>query len=72
MFKSLARFFAGGGIILLPVILFILLTAVGSLFYLIFGDAFFNTLFGPVGVMLLVAVMLSYLLRRFCANEPSS
>ncbi|ECC3552276.1 hypothetical protein AU825_08210 [Salmonella enterica subsp. salamae] len=58
MFKSLARFFSGGGIILLPVILFILLTAVGSLFYLIFGDAFFNTLFGPVGVMLLVAVML--------------
>ncbi|ECD9609743.1 hypothetical protein LSB85_002085 [Salmonella enterica] len=58
MFKSLARFFSGGGIILLPVILFILLIALGSLFYLLFGDAFFNTLFGPVGVMLLIAVML--------------
>lgn len=58
MFKSLARFFAGGGIILLPVILFILLAALGSLFYLIFGDAFFNTLFSPVGVILLIAMML--------------
>lgn len=58
MLKSLARFFSGGRIILLPVILFILLTALGRLFYLIFGDAFFNTLFGPVGLILLIAVML--------------
>ncbi|GEM_PF-2577357 len=60
MLKSFSRFLSDSGFLLLPVMLFVLLTAFFGLFYLLFGDAFFNTLFGPVGVIVLIAVTLIF------------
>ncbi|MBN3065097.1 hypothetical protein H5A21_13650 [Pectobacterium aquaticum] len=55
-FKYLSRFLNGAGFLLLPVILSALLIAAGKIFHLIFGDAFFNMLLTPVGIIALVTV----------------
>ncbi|MCA6963836.1 hypothetical protein [Pectobacterium odoriferum] len=54
--KYLSRFFNGPGFLLLPVILSILLITAGKVCHLIFGDAFFNMLLTPVGIIALIVV----------------
>lgn len=76
--KYLSRFFNGAGFLLLPVILYVLLVAAGRVFYLIFGDVFFDSLLTPVGIIALVVVFsllfygISALLRVAKDDDPGT